>query len=488
MKSFRGWVGPAMATTCVVLMATGGSADDKPAEKKPGTAKAEKGPIKVEATLKGTVEAERAAEVMIKLKAWSGPMTVEEALAHGTKVKKGDVLVRIDREKIDKALKDLEYERALAELAFKQAEEELPVLEKLTPIELADAERAKSLADEDLKYFLEVGRPQSRRSAEFSVASMEHYLEYAKEELNQLQKMYRSKDLTEETEEMILKRQRHQVEMAEFQVKNAEINRDHTLKVVLPRQEHDSRESAVRKGLDLEKARSTLPLTLNQKRRSLAKMQHETAKAAERQADLEADREAMVVRAPADGVVYYGRCVQGQWPATSGMAGKLQKGGTLSAEEVFMTVVSPRPAFVRASVEEKDLHSLRAGLAGKAVPAGYPDLSLPSRLVRVGNVPQGPGSFEARIEVELGATEADDVTPGMACSVKLVAYRKDDALTVPEGAVFADDKDDDVRVVYLSRKGEKPEKRRVKVGKSAGGRTEILDGLADGDEILTSKP
>ena len=43
-------------------------------------------------------------------------------------------------------------------------------------------------------------------------------------------------------------------------------------------------------------------------------------------------------------------------------------------------------------------------------------------------------------------------------------------------------------VVYLPGKQGKPEKRTVKTGKTAGGKTEILTGLRAGDEVLGSKP
>ena len=75
----------------------------------------------------------------------------------------------------------------------------------------------------------------------------------------------------------------------------------------------------------------------------------------------------------------------------------------------------------------------------------------------------------------------------MACSVKFTTYRKDNALTVPSGSVFEDDATDiPTHYVYLSKpdKDGKYPRRTVKTGKTARGKTEILEGLAEGDEIL----
>ena len=62
----------------------------------------------------------------------------------------------------------------------------------------------------------------------------------------------------------------------------------------------------------------------------------------------------------------------------------------------------------------------------------------------------------------------DKLMPGMNCTVKFVAYQKDDALTVPTIAVFADDNDEDQRYVYVPGKDGKSFKKSVKVGKSNG--------------------
>jgi multidrug efflux pump subunit AcrA (membrane-fusion protein) len=115
---------------------------------------------------------------------------------------------------------------------------------------------------------------------------------------------------------------------------------------------------------------------------------------------------------------------------------------------------------------------------------------LPARLTSVVSVPREPGKFEAVISVELG-TDQTVIKPGMAASVKFIPYRKDDALTLLSTAIFEDDSADPLTYyVYLAKpdKDGKILKRQVQIGKKAGAKTEVLSGLAEGDEILTSKP
>lgn len=494
MRNYR-WLLPAAVMVGLLGGISLAGHDDNEARKdatslraKSGTIKVEKGEIKIDVPLKGIVEAERLVGLSIKPEAWTQPLTVKKALEHGTSVKKGDVLVELDLEKIDLAIRDLRLDRNLEELAIREAREELPIVEKSLPLDLAMAERAKKQADEDLKQFLEVDRALSAADAEQMVKNAAFFLENAREELKQLQKMYRDKDLTEETEEIILKRQRFYVEMSEHSLKSAKILRDETLKVRLPRREQSMRDNAEKQSLALEKARNTLRPTINQKRLALEKLIYEHDKSGERLNNLERDRELLTVRASADGIVFYGRCVRGQWATTAAEEAKLQPGGIIAPAEVFMTLVSQRPVFIRADAEEKHLHLLHEGLKGRVVPAGYPDVKIQARLVKVSSVPQTAGHFDARIALE-ASKESQVLMPGMACSIKLTAYHKKHALTVPVSAVFTDESDEDAHYVYLAGgKGGKPEKRTVKVGKCTDKKTEILEGLKEGEEILAENP
>ena len=114
--------------------------------------------------------------------------------------------------------------------------------------------------------------------------------------------------------------------------------------------------------------RTTLPLTVGQHRLALEKAKYERARGAERLANLKKDRDLFTVKAPADGVVYYGRCVEGQWPNAAGLVSRLQKGGNIQPDEVFMTIVRPAPMTVRATVEEKDRAQISVGAACKVTP------------------------------------------------------------------------------------------------------------------------
>jgi HlyD family secretion protein len=459
---------------------------DKPKTSPPkvATVKVEKAPLTAAVTFKGVVQAEKAEELTLRPKAFSGPLLVKKAVEHGSSVKAGAVLVEFDTEKLDLALRDAKQERELAEVAIRQAEVELPLLERQGPLDLASADRTFRQATEDLRRFLDIDKPLAEEFVAFRLKSANFRLETARDDLKQLQKMYRDKDLTEETERIILKRYQYMVEVAEFFLTDSKIMSEEMLKVQIPRRELNTKEAVEKADLALAKARDVQPLTVQQKRLSLAKLRYEEKKAKEKLADLEADRAAMTVKAPADGLAYHGRFVRGQWMVPSGPQGPaLLRGGVVMPGDVFITVVNPAQVVVRAEAEEKELPGLKSGAPGKVTPTADPDKKLAAKLTKVAAAPSG-GKFELRIELD---DRPASLVPGMTCSARFVTARKESALTVPSSAVFEDD--DEAKYVYRPGKGSaKPEKKTVKVGITSGDRVEIVEGLSDGDEILASKP
>ncbi len=442
-------------------------------------------PFSIKVTLKGIFEAEGMSEVVLRPETWT-QLSVLEAVDHGTAVKKGDRLVKLDTEKIDRAIGDLEVSLRLSELSLKGAEEELRLLENSLPLDLADAKQSMERADRELLRFLKEGRERAVKSADFSLRNSEHYLEYEMEELRQLEKMYKADDLTEETEEIVLKRQRHAVERMKFSLEGARISHERSLQIEIPEQEEALKEAARRQTLSWKKAQETLPLAVKQKSLEFEKQKTGRARSEENLKKMRKDRAAMEVKAPADGIVYYGQCVNGNWQGQATAAAKLKLGGSLQAGDVFMTIVRPRPLFIRAVVPEGELHQIQPGLKGRAVPAGYPEFKLPAAVRSVAAVPS-TGGFDSRISVELG-DDAKNVMPGMTCNLEFIPYHKENALTIPAGALITEEDGlKEATYVYLVQ-DEKEEKRAVKAGKKSGEKVEILEGLKEGDRILLKKP
>ena len=90
----------------------------------------------------GIFAAQRKTEVSIRPRVWAMPLQVERAIELGRPVKKGDTLVELVSDKIDKLIEDTVVENTINELALKLAEEELPIVEKTLPIDTWPRPRA----------------------------------------------------------------------------------------------------------------------------------------------------------------------------------------------------------------------------------------------------------------------------------------------------------------------------------------------------------
>lgn len=455
---------------------------EKPAEKTQ-TVKAET--FRIETELDGVFEATEMTPISLRPDEFQ-TLEVVKTVPHGAEVKKGDQLVWLETKDLDKQIAETKLAVELGELSLKAAREDLKYLEAVTPLDLAQAERSQMIAERELEQYLETDQPLAVRSAKQSLRNSEGQLENVTEELRQLEKMYKADDLTEETEEIILKRARRSVESAELFFELAKVRADRTLKESIPEQEIRLTEAAQREDLALAKLKISQPIERRQKEIALEKLERSQKDTVEKLDKLEKDRKLLDVKAPASGIVYYGSSQDGKWSSIDTIAKQLEPGKSLTANQVFMTIVQLRPMQIRMSVDEKNLRHLETGATGQAVPTAFPDRKLPAAIVSVAQIPGGSAKFDAIASVDI---ERDDaLVPGMTCKVKLVSYEKKDAIAVPKSAVFHTDDEPDKFYVYIKDSDGKPVKRPVTKGRVQEGKVEITKGLKVGETIFTEKP
>lgn len=451
-------------------------------EEKPKTQTVTAGPFKVEVTFDGVFEASRATEILLRPEVWSS-LKVEEAVAEGKSVKQGETLLKLETEDLDKAIRDQEFALQLSELSLKQAKVELDSLEKSVPLDLEAARRAQRIAEEELEYFLLVREQQEKTTARENLKSAEYALEYDQEELNQLEQMYKADDLTEQTEEIILKRARRGVERAQFFLGIAKDRFTRTMDYAIPREKQQIEEADTRARLSLRKSEETLPRSLEKQRIELEKTSLEHQRLEEKLQQHKADRELMIVEAPVDGVVYYGEAERGAWTTGATVRKQLRPGGSVTPNSVLMTIVAGEPSVVRVDVPEKEYRHFAEGTRAAVKPTAFPDTAYEGTCGPLGPAAVKAGTFDGEVRFRVG-DEQPAPLPGMTCKVVVTPYETDKAIAVPASAVFGEGSD---RHVFLEEGGE-AKQQPVKIGETAGGKIEIKEGLSEGDVILLEKP
>ena len=438
------------------------------------------GAFKVEVKLSGAFGPAKSAAVKLHPKVWTD-LTVKSVAAHGAVVGEGTVLIEFETEKLDRRITDSQRSLESERLNLGLAKAEHQFASESAKLDRVAAKLAFKRLGEDLKHFQEHIKEFSVKSTHQSYASYSNSLAYAEEELKQLKKMYEADDLTEETEEIIIQRALNTVNRARFTLERAEITRLASLKFGLPREVEDRATAQVRSQLSQERLKATFETSAQRRELSIRQKQVDFDKAGKAHAKLEADRKLLDVKAATNGVVYYGEFIRGLWTGRKHLAAKLRPGGKVMPNEIFMTVVAPRPLIISGSVAEKDLRHLNLGTSGWATPTAAPEQRIPVTVTAISRVPSAPGKFAVTLAARLGADHGY-LAPGMGCAVKLKTYSKADAITVPSAALhYGADQKPYVKVVA----GDSTENKAVQTGRTANGKTEITSGLNVGDKVKT---
>lgn len=439
----------------------------------------ESSPFRVEQSFKAAVLPAEPESFTLAPESWES-FTIETLADHGAAVKKGETLVGFEREAYDRRVEDLRRKVALDEIAVAEAALTLEKLRKDTEIRLAAARQAKRDADEDLAYFKETGRPAAEASVNQNLASSEFRLAAEQEELKQLREMYRKDDLTEDTEEIILERQKFAVESAEFSLSEAKRRAQKTLETELPRQLETLERTARGAALALTEAEGNLPrqvkraaLELEGGREALAREQLELER-------LESDAALFEWKAPADGIFVHGSVEDGQWQLGD-LAKSLKPGGAAPTRRALITLVpaDAAPAF-SARLEPEQARALDVDTPLTVTLPGREDLVLAGSVSAIAPLVATDG--KQHVALDLTWPEDRDIPWLAELSCLAVAYENAEAVHVPADALTAAANGGWTLEIKLA--DGKTERREVTTGRANGKRIEITSGLEPGQVVI----
>jgi multidrug efflux pump subunit AcrA (membrane-fusion protein) len=193
----------------------------------------------------------------------------------------------------------------------------------------------------------------------------------------------------------------------------------------------------------------------------------------------------MVIRAPQDGIVYYGRCEHGTWVDKAKSDAQLRAGGTLAVNQVVMTIVAPRPLTVRGNLAESELYHVATGTPALITPKAFPNETVTGKVARISSIPISDSDFDCQLSVDDDALP-ESVLPGMACKIKLRVVDQKAAIMIPAAAVFTDD--NEAPYVYVVEPNDRSQKRSVVRGEKQGSDVQIVNGLEPDEKILLEQP
>ncbi len=462
---------PTLASCIPLLVAAGLQA---------GEVTVDEQPFLIEAVFNASVMPETPVHLLaIDAKTWTD-FRFATLAPHGSSVPQDGLLAGFDPATIDPALEDARQAVASDSLALARAEAALKTLVETSPHQLETARREAAIAREEHTYFTKFRRYAEEETAAQALERARQNLENQQEELKQLTKMYAADDLTEETEEIILIRQKDAVAAADFAMRMQSLQHKRTLEVTMPREAVTLANAERDTAIALRTAETEIPRSIEIARLELETLKTTLARKKQTLAELQHDRTLFELKAPAAGVFYHGAIEHGRW-TTGKPLEALVTNGTPPARRPFATLIPADATLgLTAFVDETTARQLSPGLTATASFPGREDIEIPLALADISTTPEPDRTHRARFT----ATWPEDFSPapGATAEVRLITYQKPAANLVPTKALSRDERGWTVEIRLADGK---TEHRPVKRGRVSKDQTEILSGLEIGQVILS---
>lgn len=154
-------------------------------------------------------------------------------------------------------------------------------------------------------------------------------------------------------------------------------------------------------------------------------------------------------------------------------------GAMIDQSTEILTILDPTVLCIDAEIYEKDVAKVRIGQDVEISVPAYPGESFMGKIRFISDVlKEETRTITVRTEVE---NKEHKLKPGMFADIKIYLNHQAEVLVVSEEAIL-DEKDE--KLVFLKRDG-KYLPVIVEIGAKEGGYVEILNGIREGDEVVT---
>ncbi len=445
-------------------------------------AKVKKASFDITTTASGELEAKNQIEIRSQLEAQS---TIVKIVDEGVSVKKGDVLIELNCDKIDSSLLDAQIALEGAKADLTTAENNLKIQETDNSTKTRQAELKVELARITLEQW-EQGEVKKKRQ-DLALA-----IEKADRDVKRLREKFdRSKDLLERG--FLSKNDFQLDEIAKIESEAAvaksalenTIYEEFTYKKERKKNLSDVEDAAA----ELERTKLNAQSELANKRAALNKAQEQLKRRDEQLAKLQKQKAACTIIAPSDGLVVYGTSLERNRFGMGG-DGALQVGREVYPNMLLMVLPDTSEMVASVKVQESLAGRVRPGQVASVRVDAAGGRTYSGKVESIGVLAESggwrdPNLREYTVKISLlDVGDASGLKPSMRCESQLVLGKVDDAASVPVQAVFNDGA---VRFVYASE-GSQFVRVPIKLGRRSDTTAEISAGLTENQVVLLREP
>lgn len=471
----------------IFLVATG--LDARAQDSRELTARVVKEDLKIEVEVAGVFVADDKDEIAMEPSKYRGDLIVTSILPEGTEVKKGDVLMEFDTDKLDEALEEAGNEATDADVELQKATAELESAK-------IDSRSKQSQLQKELEFLnkeLEGAKQKQEMDLaekEKEISDAERNLADAQVDFDQLTELYQERELHTATENILIERERKklddQKEAIERQKKELEFFR----KFELAKAQHEKELEIAKKEAEIEKEKITLEAAVAEKQSEVDKAQRKLDAANRKVEGLREDREQLQVVSPRDGILFYKSTDNDDHIGFSfggNNQDELKVGGRVKTHGILLTVATMENLSVKMQVKENEIQHMKTGLPISIRPDAFPAMLLKGTLTKVDQIASRTDVFSnARRFTVRGKCEVDagQLKSGMNCRVVVHSDVVPDAIQVPIVAVIEDGGEYFCNV----KNGSRYERRKVEIGLSNNENVQITQGLRTGEVVYLTDP
>jgi HlyD family secretion protein len=466
----------------------------RPAGGAPLTAEVKRGQLTISVKANGEIQSSNPNKVVPAIKRNA---KIKFLIPEGTRVKKGELVAKLNTEDLERRILDLENKvlEQKSKLNTAQTALEIQMLDNSSNLAKAEQELIEKEMELEKFYMGSASIDQYKADAKKENAEAELLRKYKvyDQYLKLKKKGYASDSEVDE------KKLDYSKTYAEFETSRLELNQ---------LEEYDYWINETKKKGEMDKARTELEKTRKANKTNLESKQQEvtTAKRAleATEKDLKNAKdelEAHEVKAPFDSVVMYGDA-NFWWSRRD-----IQVGKDANPGQVLVSLPDMNSLQAAVNVAEIDVHKVKIGqdamitveaAGGKIVHGKVLTVS------EVANAGQGWLSSDTKeFKVEISLDNITALKPGISCQAEITIDKTDSVLILPVQAVF---RDTDRNVVNPEEEGRKksdvltwmtsgyvvyPEKggrREVNIGRSSLREVEITGDIKPGTKVLLMPP
>jgi len=458
------------------------------------TAEVRRGPLTVSVKATGEIRSTNPNKVVPGIKRQAA---IKFLIAEGTRVKKGDVVARLNTEDMERRILDLENK-------LLEQKSKLNVAKTQLEIQILDNDSNLKKADQDL-----IEKEMELDKFYMGAALIDQYKAEAKKENTEVEMLRKSKIYDQYLKlrekgfasgsEVDEKKLDYNKTYAEFETARLELNQ---------MEEYEFWINETKRRGEVDKAKTELNKTKKANNTNLQSKQQETETAKRAmeatEKDLKSAREeleAFEVKAPFDSAVIYGDA--NQWWSRR----NIQIGQNLSPGQVLVSLPDMGSLQAVVNVPETDIHKLQVGQEVNITVEAAGGKVISGKVITVSEVANTGESWLSsevkEFKLEISLADIKGLKPGLSCQADIIVDKIDSVLLLPVQAVFRDaerhvvNPENDGRresavltwmtpgyVVYPVKGG----RREVSIGKSSLREVEIIGDIKPGTKVLLMPP